>query len=322
MTPPSQQSDAAGPGSPSSAAARLGIDPALYPFSSHRARRGRLSQHYLDEGDGEPLVLVHGNPTWSFFYREIVKAFSPRYRVVAPDHIGCGLSSRPADHEFAYTLESHVDVLEALLDELGLTRGVTLVMHDWGGLIGMACACRRPERISRLVFLNTAAFLMPRGKRLPLRLRFIKTVPVLPGLLVRGFNAFAWPATHMAVSRPMSAAVRHGYLAPYDSWQDRIATLRFVQDIPLSPRDPSYRVASWVDREVGTFADRPMLVCWGEDDFVFDWAVLTEWCRRFPGADVHTFPHAGHYVLEDAAAPVIARMDAFLARHPLAHVDA
>ena len=303
------------------AAARLGIETALYPFPSHWAPRGRVQQHYLDEGEGEPLVLVHGNPTWSFYYREVVKAFAPRYRVVAPDHIGCGLSSRPTDREFAYTLESHVDVLEALLDDLGLTQGVTLVMHDWGGLIGMACACRRPERIARLVFLNTAAFLMPPGKRLPLRLQFIKSVPVLPGLLVRGFNAFAWGATSMAVSRPMSAAVRHGYLAPYDDWQDRIATLRFVQDIPLSPRDPSYRVASWVDREVGAFADRPMLICWGEDDFVFDWAILTEWCRRFPDAEVHTFPHAGHYVLEDAAAPVIARMDAFLAQHPLPGVD-
>jgi pimeloyl-ACP methyl ester carboxylesterase len=321
MTAPTQQAGAARPGSDAAASSRLGIDAALYPFRSHWASYGGLQQHFLDEGEGEPLVLVHGNPTWSFFYREVVKAFAPRYRVVAPDHIGCGLSSRPTDREFAYTLESHVDVLEALLDQLGLTRGVTLVLHDWGGMIGMACACRRPERIARLVILNTAAFLMPPGKRLPLRLQFIKSVPVLPGLLVRGCNAFAGPATFMAVSRPMSSAVRRGYLAPYGSWRDRIATLRFVQDIPLSPRDRSYRVANWVDGKVFEFADRPMLVCWGEDDFVFDWAVLTEWCRRFPGAEVHTFPHAGHYVLEDAAAPIVEHMGAFLVRHPLPAAD-
>ena len=182
---------------------RARLAPGLYPFQSHWMEVRGQTMHYLDEGSGEPLVLVHGNPTWSFFYRRVISALAPGCRLVAPDHIGCGLSSRPTDAEFAYTLESHVNNLESLLDHLGLARGVTLVLHDWGGLIGMACACRRPERIARIVVLNTAAFQLPPGRRLPLRLRFVKSVPVLPTLLVRGLNGFAWPATRMAVKTPM-----------------------------------------------------------------------------------------------------------------------
>jgi cis-3-alkyl-4-acyloxetan-2-one decarboxylase len=296
---------------------RTRLAPGLYPFQSHWMDIAGKSVHYLDEGSGEPLVLLHGNPTWSFFYRRVISALSPRYRLVAPDHVGCGLSSRPSDAEFAYTLESHVRNLESVLDRLGLTSGVTLVMHDWGGMIGMACACRRPGRIARLVVLNTAAFLLPPGRRLPLRLRFVKGVPVLSTLLVRGLNGFAWPATRMAVKRPMPVPVRRAYTAPYDNWRDRIATLRFVQDIPLSPRDRSYRLAAWVDGHIQAFRDTPMLICWGEDDFVFDAAILAEWRRRFPHAEVHTFPDAGHYVLEDAAGPFVERLSAFLERHPV-----
>ncbi|MEZ5124899.1 MAG: alpha/beta fold hydrolase [Thermoleophilia bacterium] len=293
------------------------VDERLYPFRSRWFRRGNLALHYVDEGAGAPIVLIHGNPTWSFYYREVIKALAPEYRVVAPDHMGCGLSSRPSDRQFRYTLASHVENLEALLDELGLTENVTLVMHDWGGMIGMACACRRPERIARIVLLNTAAFLMPPGKRLPWRLRVVKSVPLLPSLFVRGGNAFAGAATYMAVCRPLSAAVRRGYLDPYDSWRRRVATLRFVQDIPLSPRDASYGLAAWVDRSIGQFRDRPMLICWGEQDFVFDGKILAEWRRRFPGAEVHTFAGAGHYLLEDAGEQVIAHLRDFLARYPL-----
>lgn len=296
---------------------RARLAPGLYSFESHWMEVAGQTVHYLDVGSGEPLVLLHGNPTWSFFYRRVIDALAPHCRLVAPDHVGCGLSSRPTDAEFAYTLESHVHNLETLLDRLGLTRGVTLVMHDWGGMIGMACACRRPERIARIVVLNTAAFLLPPGRRLPLRLRFVKSVPVLPTLLVRGLNAFAWPATRMAVKTPMPAPVRRAYTAPYDNWRDRIATLRFVQDIPLSRKDRSYRLAAWVDDHIQAFRDIPMLICWGEDDFVFDAAILAEWRRRFPHAEVHTFPGAGHYVLEDAPEPAVEHLSAFLQRHPV-----
>ena len=244
----------------------------------------------------------------------MVRGLAPDYRVIVPDHMGFGLSSRPRDGEFTFTLRSHVDNLEALLDELGLTRNVTLVLHDWGGMFGMGAACRRPERISRIVILNTAAFLMPPGKRLPFSLHFVKSVPVLPELLVRRFNLFARTAARVAVTTPLSAAVRRAYIDPYQGWRAGLATLRSVQDIPLSSRDRSYETGAWIDENVGQFRDRPMLICWGQDDWVFDHAIFAEWLRRFPEAEYHTFPGAGHYVLEDAAEPIVRRMRAFLER--------
>lgn len=316
MIPPSARRKLR-PGDPLGSPSRLravGADPVLYPFTSHWFRRGRLHMHYVDEGDGPPVVCVHGNPTWSFFFREVVRGLAPDHRVVVPDHVGFGLSSRPGDREFVFTLRHHVDNLEALLDELGLTRDVTLVMHDWGGMFGMGVACRRPERVSRLVVLNTAAFLMPPGKRLPLSLRFVKSVPVVPELLVRRFNLFARTAARVAVVRPLPPAVRRAYVDPYRGWRASLATLRSVQDIPLSPRDPSYETGAWIAANSGRFRDRPALVCWGQKDWVFDHAVFAEWQRRFPEAEYHTFPDAGHYVLEDAAAPIVDLIRAFLAR--------
>src|SRR5512137_1165151 len=120
-----------------------------YPFAGHYLDLDGLRLHYLDEGSGEPVVMLHGNPTWSFYYRNLVLALRDKYRCIVPDHIGCGMSDKPGDDRYDYTLQSRVDDLEALLDSLGVTNGITLVVHDWGGMIGMAYATRHPERIKR-----------------------------------------------------------------------------------------------------------------------------------------------------------------------------
>ncbi|MFQ5410919.1 MAG: alpha/beta fold hydrolase [Phycisphaerae bacterium] len=291
----------------------------LYPFEGRFLDRGGLRYHFLDENEGdgpaEPIVMVHGNPTWSFYFRELVMALRPDTRCIVPDHIGCGLSDKPGDADYDYRLKNRVDDLEVLLDHLGLHKNVTLVLHDWGGMIGMAAALRRPERIARIVLLNTAAFMLPMGHRLPLRLRLLHGRNPLATLCVRGLNLFARAATRMASAKGLSHEVRTGLIAPYDSWRNRIATLRFVQDIPLSPGHPSYDLAKSVDDNLHQLTDVPMLICWGERDFVFDAAFLAEWRRRFPDAEVHTFPDAGHYVLEDAAHAIIPCIRAFLRRH-------
>src|SRR5205823_3246531 len=111
-----------------------------------------------------PVVMLHGNPTWSFYYRNLVLSLRDSYRTIVPDHIGCGLSDKPDDSRYRYTLESRVTDLEALLEHLGVTCDITLVVHDWGGMIGLAYAVRHPERIRRLVILNTGAFHLPRTK--------------------------------------------------------------------------------------------------------------------------------------------------------------
>src|SRR3954452_2796843 len=149
--------------------------------------RDGLRLHYLDEGEGEPVVMVHGNPTWSFYFRDLVEAMNGSYRTIVPDHIGCGRSDKPDDSRYEYTLKSRVDDLEALLDHLEVDRGITLVLHDWGGMIGMAYAARHPERISRLVILNTGASPLPATKPFPWALRVCRDTRLGAGL-VRGLN--------------------------------------------------------------------------------------------------------------------------------------
>ncbi len=289
----------------------------LYPFADHYLNLGGLRYHYLEEGIGEPLVMLHGNPTWSFYYRNLVLGLRDSYRTIVPDHIGCGLSDKPDDSQYEYSLRQRVADLEALLDHLELRDNLTLVLHDWGGMIGMAFAHRHPERIKRLVILNTAAFGLPATKRLPWSLWWCRT-PVIGPLLVRGLNAFSRGAVRYCVQKPMAAAVRQGYLDPYDSWRHRIAVLRFVQDIPLRPGDRGFDLVNEVANGLHRFASLPMLICWGERDFVFDQHFLVEWQRRFPAAAIHRFPEAGHYVLEDAVSEVLSLIRDFLRQHPLA----
>src|SRR5436305_7666249 len=122
----------------------------LYPFPGHHLAVGDgVRLHYLDEGAGEPVVMVHGNPTWSFYYRNLVLTLRDRYRCVVPDHVGCGLSDKPPADRYPYSLDRRVADLTALLDHLKLDRDVTLVVHDWGGMIGTAWAARFPERVDR-----------------------------------------------------------------------------------------------------------------------------------------------------------------------------
>ena len=284
----------------------------LYPFDRHWLEIDDLRLHYLDEGKGDTVVAVHGNPTWSFYYRDLVRDLRDEYRVIVPDHMGCGLSDKPGDDAYEYTLSRRIGDFSRLMDDLGLD-DINLVVHDWGGMIGLGWAARNPERIKRLVILNTAAFHLPRTKSFPWQLWMVRDTPLGP-LMVRGVNGFARGATHMACTRKkLSKEVRDAYCAPYDSWADRIATLRFVQDIPLRPGEPGYDIVSDTAARLEVFRDRPVLVCWGDKDFVFDHHFLAEWQRIFPEADVHRFPDCGHYILEDASEEIIPLIRSFLA---------
>ncbi len=294
----------------------------LYPFEGHFLDLDGLRYHYLDEGQGESVVMVHGNPTWSFYYRHLVMALRGSYRTIVPDHIGCGLSDKPDDSRYAYGLERRVRDLEALLDHLQLDHDLTLVVHDWGGMIGMAYAVRHPERVRRLVILNTAAFHLPASKALPWPLRLCRNT-ALGAYLVRGLNLFCRGAALTSCHRhPLPRRHPGGLCRAYNSWANRIAVLRFVQDIPLQRGDPCYDQVSAVQDGLERLRDVPMLVCWGEKDFVFDGHFLAEWQRRFPEAEVHPIPDAGHYVLEDAAEEIIPWIRRFLLAHPLATAPA
>lgn len=290
-----------------------------YPFTGQRFEvRPGIRMHYLDEGprDGDVVVMLHGNPSWSYYWRRLVLALRGTYRCIVPDHVGMGLSDKPGDDRYAYTLQSRVDDLAALLDHLGIERDVTLAVHDWGGMIGFGWAMTHAAAVRRLVITNTAAFPLPQAKAMPWQLRLGRDSR-FGALLIRGFNAFAGGAARFGVEHRMPAAVRRAYVAPYDSWANRIATLRFVQDIPLSPADRAWALVEEAGRRLPEFADRPVLLGWGLEDFVFDRHFLDGFTRALPNAEVHAWKDAGHYVLEDKADELVPKVVDFLARHPL-----
>jgi cis-3-alkyl-4-acyloxetan-2-one decarboxylase len=285
---------------------RTGFE-AEYPFESHYLDLDGLRYHYVDEGSGPTLLMVHGNPTWNFAWRNLIKPLSAHYRVLAVDHIGCGFSDKPQSYN--YRLAQHIANIERFVTGLDL-REITLFGHDWGGAIGMGAAAAQPDRFSRFVLFNTAAF---RSTRIPLRIAVCRT-PLFGALAVRGLNLFSLAALRSAVAKPerMTPAVRAGYLAPYDNWANRVAVLRFVEDIPLASSHPSYATLAKLEESLPQFRNRPMLLVWGERDWCFTTDFLDEFQRRFPDAQTLRIPDAGHYVFEDAHEKIVPRVEQFL----------
>jgi len=269
-----------------------------HPDSGHR-------QSYLDEGSGPPVVMVHGNPTWSYYFRDLVKLLSGEHRCLVPDHLGCGLSDKPRDWD--YRLQGHIENLGRILDHSGVEQ-YDLIVHDWGGPIGIGTGLIHPDRIRRIIILNTAVF---RSTRIPLRINLCR-LPLLGELLVRGLNGFVRPATRMAVCKPMSPEVRRGYLLPYSNWHDRIAISRFVQDIPLKSSHPSYPTLLRIESRLKALEEKPIKLFWGGRDFCFNDAFYKEWLRRFPHAESRCFKDAGHYVLEDGKPEILELIRDFL----------
>lgn len=275
----------------------------LYPFTPHSfaTAAGRLS--YLDEGRGDEAVLmVHGNPTWSFFYRNVVLALRDRIRCIVPDHLGCGLSDKPQDYD--YTLGNHVENLGRLIDSLDL-RKIHLVVHDWGGPIGLGTMLPRRAKLASVTILNTAAFA---DTVIPWRIRFCR-VPVIGELAVRGGNGFAWPATWMAVTKPLPAAVKAGFLFPYDSWANRIATHRFVRDIPRGIGEPNDEALARIEKALPSLAEHRVQIIWGAHDFCFNRHYFDRWRGILPRAESVYLESAGHYLIEDERATVVERIE-------------
>ena len=300
-----------------------------YPFTPHRFDVcPGIAMSYLDEGprDGEAVVMLHGNPSWSYYWRHLVAnlrdpASGKAYRCIVPDHVGMGLSDKPDDApssmpRYDYTLQSRIDDLDALLRHLGIDGPVTLAVHDWGGMVGFGWALRDPARVRRLVVTNTAAFPLPAAKRFPARLAMGRDSRV-GGWLIRRFNLFARGAARFGTVRRLPRAVRQAYAGVYDGWANAIATLRFMQDIPLHPGDRAWPLLKSVEAGLPSYADRPAFVAWGLRDFVFDRHFLEGFRRALPRAEVHAFDDAGHYVLEDRHEVLVPAIRAFLERHPL-----
>ena len=302
-----------------------------YPFEPRRFEvRPGIAMSFLDEGprDGEVVVMLHGNPSWSFYWRHLVAGLSgpasdKRYRCIVPDHVGMGLSDKPDDAmdaspRYDYMLQSRIDDLETLLRHAGIDDAtpVTLVVHDWGGMIGFGWALSHMPQVKRLVILNTAAFPLPVAKAMPWRLSLGRDSRI-GSWLIRRFNLFARGAAWMGTTRRLPADVRHAYSDAYDGWDNAIATLRFMQDIPLREGDAAWALVAEAGRRLHEFSDRPAYIGWGLRDFVFDKHFLDGFTTALPQAEVHAFEDAGHYVLEDKHEVLVPEIRKFLDANPL-----
>jgi haloalkane dehalogenase len=274
----------------------------LYPFASHWADVPGGRMHYLDEGptteaDGESrpvLLFVHGNPTWSFHWRRLITDLRSTHRCLAVDHIGCGLSEKPARF---FRLDEHIDNLCSLVNQLSLSR-ITLVAQDWGGAIGLGAMLRQPALLERIILFNTGAF-PPRY--IPWRIGICRG-PVIGRLAVQGANLFSLAALRMTLARHerLEPAVAAGYLAPYDSWSNRRAVYGFVRDIPTSPNERTHLKLHEIDEGLPIFADLPIALIWGMRDWCFRPDCLARFLERWPSAEAHRLADVGHWVAEDA----------------------
>ncbi|PVZ14227.1 alpha/beta fold hydrolase [Actinomycetospora cinnamomea] len=290
-----------------------------FTFTERTVEVGGHAMAYVDErpggeGTGPPVLHVHGNPTWSFYFRSLLATLpGDGFRAIAPDHIGMGRSDKPARADYPYTLSRRVADLTAFVDALDLDEPVSLVVHDWGGPIGLSWAVDHLDRVDRVVVLNTGAFPLPAGKRIPWSLQAAR-LPVVGDVAVRRLNAFSLGALAMGTGRRwLDAEARRGLLAPYDSPAHRVAVHAFVQDIPTGPADPAQPVLEHLAERLPLLDAKPVQVHWGMRDPVFDAEILDHLVGHLPRAEVHRYPDAGHYVLEDAADRIVPRVRTFLA---------
>jgi haloalkane dehalogenase len=276
----------------------------LYPFPGQTFNSDAGQLHYVDEGQGPPVLMFHGNPTWSFFYRDLILNLRSRHRCLALDNLGCGLSDKPQKED--YSLAGHIDRACQWVESLGL-EGFHLVVHDWGGPIGLGMAARMKDKVKGISILNTAAFSFP---SLPSRIAACR-IPLAGTLLVRGANAFVRGATTMTTVEPLSEAVMEGFCLPYSNWHDRVAIHRFVKDIPMRPSHRSWETLKSLESSLPLWREIPVQILWGMQDWCFHDRILNVWESLLPDAEIHRFEKAGHYVLEDAGEAAISLMGAF-----------
>ncbi|MCB9092209.1 MAG: alpha/beta fold hydrolase [Halobacteriovoraceae bacterium] len=266
-----------------------------YPFESnwYALNNGSL-MHYVDEGDpdaAEVMLMVHGNPTWSYYFRNLIKNFKNQYRVIAIDHLGCGLSSKNDLKKL--TLQDRIEHLSEFIEGMGLKK-IHLVAHDWGGAIGMGSVLQNREKFESLIFLNTAVF---NSTDIPASIAWCRR-PWLGSFINRFLGGFSWAATFMASSKKLSKKTKNAYLFPYNSFKNRKAIDDFVKDIPLGPSDQSYQTLKNIEDQL-LDVELPVLLIWGAKDFCFHLGFFKKFLDFFPHAQGVIFEEAGHYVLED-----------------------
>ena len=271
-----------------------------FPFEQHFLNMGKYRMCYLDEGSGPVLVMLHACPMWSFFYRNLVKAFSPYFRVIVPDEIGYGFSDKPKNYD--YRLETQIDNLERLVNHLKLDK-VSFLMHGWGATIGTGYTIRHPDKVDRIIVMNSMAF---SGYKLPWRLQICKNFPWLGKLLLADFNLMFHGLGKY------SPEIQLGYKLPYLKADDRVAIIRFIYDVPMVPDDHSCESVIEVEHGLWMLREHKMCIIWAVKDWLYPEKYLRKWMTFCPDAKVHRIRSSGRFISEDSLEELKLIISAFL----------
>jgi haloalkane dehalogenase len=278
------------------------LDRSLFPFTSRYANVDGNRIHYIDEGSGPTLLLLHGNPTWSFLYRHIVRKLSGRFRCVALDYPGFGLST--AKSGYSFSPREHSQVVESFVDQLGLKQ-LTVMVQDWGGPIGLGFSGRRPELIERLILGNTFAW--PAGGGMA-------AFSVVVGnpfsrFLIRRYNMLAKWLIPAGITRKLTKPELDAYMGPFMTPNSRTPMWIFAHEIRASRE-----YLSEVEAGLAKLREKPTLLVWGEKDGAFREADRLRLESYFTGPTVQILPEAKHFIQEDAADQIceaIAKFEAY-----------
>lgn len=266
------------------------LDSGEYPFTSRYFTANRQRLHYIDTGEGEPFLFVHGAPSWSFDFRHVIQSLSAHYRCIAADHIGFGLSDKPENYD--YSTPNHSATLERFIGRLGL-RDITLVLHDFGGPIGFDYALRHPDNVKRIVVINSWLW---SSKNDPDFIRFSKILnsPFLP-FLYRRLNfspRFLLPRSFG--EKKISKHILKHYTRPFRNAAERNGALAFARSLL---HDQDWFEALWAKKEALT--DKPMLLIWGMKDNFVKPAYLEKFLTGFPRAKAIRLENCGHFPQEE-----------------------
>ncbi|WP_439882851.1 alpha/beta fold hydrolase [Pontibacter sp. MBLB2868] len=281
------------------------LDTIFYPFQYHSFQSAHGKINYVDEGNGDTIVFVHGTPTWSFLWRQQIKALCRDFRCIAPDNLGFGLSDKPSESDFSFSPEAHAANLESLIEHLQL-KNITLIVHDFGGPIGMRYALRHPENIKRLVILNTWMWSLEKEKTLMRISRFMSGSLGKFLYLKLSFSAKVLLPQGYYNQKHLTKDIRAHYQKPLSSTMARFGTWHFAKALHDAS---SYFAELWKQRE--KLQHIPILILWGEKDKLLPLHFLDKWEKAFPEAKVIKFK-AGHFLQEEKGSEVANAIKEFI----------
>lgn len=285
-----------------------------FPFRPNYKKINGFQMHYIDEGKGEPIVCVHGEPTWAYLYRKFIRELSKDNRVIVPDHMGFGKSEVPQDKP--YLLAQHVDNLTKLILQLDLNN-ITLVFQDWGGPISFGFAIKYPNRVKRLVIMNTSVGVAKESRRLWYESMVEDgTYDQLMGNMKIFIPQMMFGAFVRKMTKEERKILKNAYTAPFPNRESCIGAMAFPKDIPKGTNHPSSKIMQEIRDKLPLLKDKPKIIIWGMKDRIFPPKIIEIWKDIYPGIKSYEIENAGHFLQEDAPEEIIEIIQHFIIENP------